>query len=494
MHSTESPNQIGSQQARPADQRHDAVSVVGRVLDAIPFNRAHRLILLMVLLGAFFDVMEENSLGAVGPALKSVWNISTPELAFLQTVTIGAMIIGKVVTGALGDHKGRRFALAFNLAVYCLGALICALAPGYAVLAIGRFIVGVGLGGEIAAGMTMLSELVSTKYRGAVVASLNVGAGGFGNVVSFGFAAVVLGPLGNFFGGPDNSWRWMFGLLVLPALLVLVYRRYLPETPRYLASRGRIDEANGVLTRLANGRLKDVGAPVTPYIQTTGTATVTAEKVRLSEVFRGVLLRRTAALAVISWMTFGAQVTVLVLMPTILVEQGYTITKSLTFTMVMNLGSLFGAAAATWAALRLPRRVVITVGAAAACLAALAFGFLATTPALVLILGALFQFFVLLLNSTIFAWAPELYPTRVRAFGTAMVAVQGNVAGAFVPIGAGLLLDHAGVVAVFVLIAVMYSVMAVASRFAPETHGRSLEDINSDTNSGTNSDTNSEGV
>ncbi|MGZ0153036.1 MFS transporter [Kribbella sp. WER1] len=486
MHSTESPNHLAAGQVTPAA---DAVSVVGRVLDAIPFNRAHRLILVMVLLGAFFDVMEENSLGAVGPALKSVWNISTPELAFLQTVTIGAMIIGKIVTGALGDHKGRRFALAFNLAIYCLGALVCALAPGYAVLAIGRFIVGVGLGGEIAAGMTMLSELVSTKYRGAVVASLNVGAGGFGNVVSFGFAAVVLGPLGNFFGGPANSWRWMFGLLVLPALLVLVYRRYLPETPRYLASRGRLDEANGVLTRLANGRLKDRSGPVTPYIQHTGTAPV-VEKVRLSEVFRGVLLRRTAALAVISWMTFGAQVTVLVLMPTILVEQGYTITKSLAFTMVMNLGSLFGAAAATWAALRLPRRVVITGGAVAACAAALAFGFLAKSPALVLILGALFQFFVLLLNSTIFAWAPELYPTRVRAFGTAMVAVQGNVAGAFVPIGAGLLLDHAGVVAVFVLIAAMYCVMAVASRFAPETHGRSLEDINSNTTS----DSTSQGV
>ncbi|MGW7680949.1 MFS transporter [Kribbella sp. NPDC054772] len=396
------------------------------------------------------------------------------------------MIIGKVVTGALGDHKGRRFALGFNLAIYCLGALICALAPSYAVLALGRFIVGIGLGGEIAAGMTILSELVSTKYRGAVVASLNIGAGGFGNVVSFGFAAVVLGPLGNFFGGPDNSWRWMFGLLVLPALLVLVYRRFLPETPRFLASRGRIDEANGVLTRLASGRLKDTDGPITPYIETVGVAPK-VEKVRLSEVFRGVLLRRTAALAVVSWMTFGAQVTVLVLMPTILVEQGYTITKSLTFTMVMNLGSLFGAAAATWAALKLPRRLVITVGAGAACLGALAFGFLATTPALVLILGATFQFFVLLLNSTIFAWAPELYPTRVRAFGTAMVAVQGNVAGAFVPIGAGLLLDHAGVVAVFVLIAVMYSVMAVASRFAPETHGRSLEDINSDTMQGVSS-------
>ncbi|MFB9571723.1 MFS transporter [Streptomyces yanii] len=453
-------------------------SAVGRALDTIGFNRAHKLIMLMVLLGAFFDVMEENSLGAVGPALKDVWNISTPELAFLQTVTISAMIIGKVITGAIGDLKGRRFALAFNLFVYCAGALICAVAPNYAVLAVGRFVVGVGLGGEIAAGMTLLSELVPTRFRGAVVASLNVGAGGFGNVVSFGFAAVVLGPLGNFFGGPDNSWRWMFGLLVLPSVLVLFYRRYLPETPRYLASRGRIDEANQVLTRLAAGRLKSRDLPTVPYLTQPAANTGKAEKIRLQEVFRGELLRRTAALAVVSWMTFGAQITVLVLMPTILVNQGYTITESLTFTMVMNLGSLFGAAAATYAAMHWPRRRVMTAGAVVACLAALAFGFFATTPALVLLLGGTFQFFVLLLNSTVFAWAPELYPTRVRAFGTSMIAVQGNVAGALVPIGAGLLLDHAGVVAVFVLTAVMYAVMAAAVRFVPETHGRSLEDIN----------------
>ncbi|MFJ2720966.1 MFS transporter [Streptomyces sp. NPDC087437] len=455
-----------------------AGSAVGRALDSIGFNRAHKLILIMVLLGAFFDVMEENSLGAVGPALKNVWHISTPELAFLQTVTISAMIIGKVVTGAIGDLKGRRFALAFNLFVYCAGALVCALAPNYAVLAVGRFVVGVGLGGELAAGMTLLSELVPTRFRGAVVASLNVGAGGFGNVVSFGFAAVVLGPLGNFFGGPDSSWRWMFGLLVLPAVLVLFYRRYLPETPRYLASRGRIEEANQVLTRLASGRLKGRDLPTVPYLTQPATQEGKAEKVRLGEVFRGELLRRTAALAVVSWMTFGAQITVLVLMPTILVNQGYSITESLTFTMVMNVGSLLGAAAATYAAMHWPRRLVMTGGAVAACLAALAFGFLAGTPALVLVLGGTFQFFVLLLNSTVFAWAPELYPTRVRAFGTSMIAVQGNVAGAFVPIGAGLLLDHAGVVAVFVLTAAMYGVMAVAVRFAPETHGRPLEDIN----------------
>lgn len=452
---------------------------VTRALDSIPFNRAHKLILLMVLLGAFFDVMEENALGAIGPALKDLWGISTPELALLQSITIGAMILGKVFAGVIGDYKGRRYALAFNLILYCAGALICALAPGYWVLAIGRFIVGLGLGGELAAGMAILSEVVATRYRGAMVASLNVGAGGLGNVVSFGFAALVLGPLGQFFGGPETSWRWMFGILVLPAFLVMFYRRYLPETPRYLASRGRPHEANRVLSLMAAGRLRDKDLAVTEYVPEGAEITEAVKvKIRLTEVFQGVLLRRTCALAVASWMTFGAQITVLVLMPTILVERGFTVTTSLTFTMVMNFGSLFGALAATYAATRFPRRLVMTVGAVAACASALAFGTIAESAAAILIIGGLFQFFVLLLNSTIFAWAPELYPTRVRAFGTAMIAVQGNVAGALAPIGAGFLLDASGVGTVFTVIAVMYAVMAVATRFAPETHGRTLEDIN----------------
>lgn len=451
---------------------------VTRALDAIPFNRAHKFILAMVLFGAFFDVMEENALGAIGPTLKDIWGISTPQLALLQTITISAMIVGKVFAGIVGDYRGRRYALAFNLVLYCVGALVCALAPNYLVLAIGRFIVGLGLGGEIAAGMTILSELVATKYRGAIVASLNIGAGGLGNVISFGFAALVLGPLGQFFGGPETSWRWMFGLLVLPAFMVMFYRRYLPETPRYLVSRGRRDEANRVLSLLQAGKLHDDQLTVTEFVPPNPDVEGPAPKVQLGEVFQGVLLRRTCALGIASWMTFGAQVTVLVLMPTILVEQGFTVTKSLTFTMVMNFGSLFGAVAATYAAIHFPRRRVMTVGAIAACLSALAFGTLASSAASILLIGGAFQFFVLLLNSTIFAWSPELYPTRVRAFGTAMIAVQGNVAGALAPIGAGWLLDSSGMGAVFIVISGMYAVMAVATRFVPETHGRTLEEIN----------------
>ena len=480
MHSEQPPSTIATDRTdpSPSDATLSAYTAVTRALDRIGFTRAHKLILIMVLLGAFFDVMEENALGAVGPALKEVWGISTPELAFLQSVTIAAMILGKIMTGVLGDLRGRRFVLTFNLGIYCAGALICALAPNYEVLALGRFVVGVGLGGEIAAGLTILSELVATRYRGALVASLNIGAGGFGNMVSFGFAAIVLGPLGNFFGGPENSWRWMFGLLVIPSILILFYRRYLPETPRYLLSRGKVAEANRVLAILESGKLRRTQTDSPAYIPAELSDDVRPEKIRLGDVFRGGLFRRTAALTVASWMTFGAQISVLILMPIILVDRGYSITQSLVFTMVINIGSLLGAAVASLCAYRWPRRKVMTIGAGCALVTAVLFALAAEGALLIMLFGGLFQFFVMLLNSTIFAWSPELYPTRVRAFGTSVIALQGNVAGAILPIGAAFLVDNYGAAPMFITIAAMFAILAIAVRFAPETHGRALEDIN----------------
>ncbi|MED4452026.1 MFS transporter [Metabacillus fastidiosus] len=213
------------------------------------------------------------------------------------------------------------------------------------------------------------------------------------------------------------SWRWLFGLLVLPAVLIVFYRRYIPETPRYLLSKGKIDEANRVLSILVSGRLKHKNLVVTPYLTKDDQTELKREKVKLGEIFKGKLGRRTVAVGIAEWMTVGAQITLLVLMPTILVEQGYSIAKSLTFTMVINFGSLLGALAASVFGYYVRRRVVLTVGSIFVCGAGLAYGLFSNSVVLILVLGAIFQFFVLLLNTTIWQYAPELYPTRVRAVG-----------------------------------------------------------------------------
>lgn len=177
-------------------------------------------------------------------------------------------------------------------------------------------------------------------------------------------------------------------------------------------------------------------------------------------------------------MSFGAQITLLVLMPTILVSQGYSISDSLIFTMVMNFGSLLGACASAYLAGKVGRKRVVIAAAVLGCGAAVAFASFAHGVPLILVLGATFQFFALLLNTTLAAWSPEVYPTNVRALGTSIVNGIGNVSGAVMPLIAVPVFAAWGVAGVFLMLAIMYVLLAGAAVFAPETLRRSLEDIN----------------
>jgi len=446
-------------------QQHE----LDQAMDGIGVTAAHKKIIFLIMLGVMFDVFEQNAVGLVGPILREQWGISVAHIGFLNTLTFSAAALGRVGSGYIADRYGRRAMLNANLLLFTLGAIICALAPNYTVLSAGRFIVGIGLGGEISVAVTILAELCSTRFRGTAVGMVSVGSGGLGNMLApaFGLAVFAMFP------GPD-SWRWLFGCLVIPAIFVVFYRRYIPETPRFLLSKGRVDEANRVLSGLASGRLGALRGEPTPYIKEAIQDESPRARVQLRDVFRGRLGRRTVALGVAVSMTYGAQISVLTLMPTILISQGYTISKSLLFTMVMQSGSLFGALAASYCGYHFPRKRVLTLGAGLACAAGLSFGFLTFNVGLVLLFGACFTFCVVLLNTSIWIFAPEQYPTDVRAFGTSLILALGTLAGALTPLVSGRVFEVYGVGGMFSMLAAMYAVFALSVQFAPETFGRPM--------------------
>jgi MFS family permease len=454
----------------PAAQQ-SRLQALEQALNRIGVTGAHHTILAVILAGALFDSFEQNTIGIIGPVLRESWGISGTEIGLLNTVTFAASALGRLLTGFLGDRYGRRIMLNLDLLLFTLGAVICALAPNLLVLATGRAIVGFGLGGEISIAITMLAEFCSTRFRGTAAGLVNVGSGGFGNFLAPAFGILVFA----LFSGPDR-WRWVFAILVLPALLVVFYRRLVPETPRFLVSKGDIVGANRVLSQLASGRLTGSDVPVTAYIPETARVDAVTQG-NLADIFRGQFVRRTIPLSIAIWMTYGAQISVLTLMPTILVAQGYTITRSLLFTMVIQAGSVLGCAIASFLGYHLPRKPVLTVGAILALLAGLAFGFLHANIVLVMGFGMLFQLFVLLLNTTIFMYAPELFPTRIRAFGTAFIMAVGPLSGSLMPLVSGRLFDTYGMSSIFAMIAVMYAIFALCVQLVPETFGRSLEDL-----------------
>ena len=402
---------IVSNTSQAPTAQSDKPRTVGEVLDHIPFTRAHVWVMALVMAGMFFDTLEQDSTGAIGPYLIKTFDITDNKLVTINTLTVIGGLVGRLVGGYLADKKGRRFSLSFNLLLYSLGGLISAFAPNYEVLLASRFIVGIGLGGEFTVGLALISEMVSTRRRGTAVGTMGFASGGIGNFIAYGFFVIVLGPLNSFLGGDTHSWRWLMGMMAVPAILVVFFRRYLPETPRFLVSVGRIHDANRVLTILASGnlRLKPADADVTPYLDADALPP-TPEHISPTEIFGSKLLRRTAAVGVASWMAFGAQVTLLVLLPTLLVSKGYSISSSLVFTMIMYAGSMFGALAAAVAAARIPRRLAVTVAAVLGCISAICFAEFANGAAGILIFGSIFQFFSLFLNSTLALWSPEAVP------------------------------------------------------------------------------------
>lgn len=440
----------------------------------IGVTRAHLGIVAMILLGVFFDAIEQNTVGIAGPALAADWGLGGAQIGLLNTATFTAVALGRILAGVLMDRIGRRTLLGVNLIVFCVGSLLCALAPDYGFLVAARFLVGLGLGGEIATAVIMLSEFFSARHRGTAVGLINVAAAGLGNMlaplVGVAVFAVSSGP---------GSWRWLFAVLLIPAVLVILYRRALPETPRYIAASGRVAEANTVINRLARGRLRGAIDEEVDYLRpplpgTGGGSAPAAPRARWTELFGARYRRATISLGVAVCMSYAAQISMLTLIPVLLTDRGFSITSALWYTLVMQSGSLVGALVAALVARRLPRRATLTAGAVLGTAAALGFGFAATTVPLVLLFGALFNFAVIILNTTIWLFAPEQYPTRIRGLGTSVILALGSLSGGLFPLIAGAVLDAAGVGGMFALLAGLFVVCAVAVRFPRETVGRPM--------------------
>lgn len=488
-----------------SDQIENAYSRIG-------VTGSHRFVMVMILLGVFFDALEQNAVGLTGPVLKEVWGLSTGDIGLLNTMTFTATALGRIVTGLVADKFGRRTLLIVNLVIFAAGSLACALAPNYAFLAAARFIVGFGLGGEIAVAVVMTAEYFAARQRGTAVALINVTAAGFGNMLApaFGIAVYAI------FTGPDR-WRWLFGLLFLPAILVLYFRRYVPETPRYLAMQGKVHEANIVLTKFANADLRHEVTAVTEYIvagesdvigsrssgssneygerNVTGAATVVAGQSECDgasggqdrtiheaswlDVLRGKYLSRTLLLAVAVACSYAAQISMLTLMPTILVNSGYQVSTSLWFTLVMQSGSLVGACVAAFMASRWPRKRTLTIAAIVGCLAGVSLAVIGSAIALIILFGWFFNFAVIIQNTTIWLFAPEHYPTRIRGFGTSIILAIGSVSGGIFPLLAGRIFDASGLGGMFATLAVLFVIIAIVVQFPPETFGKPLEEEDS---------------
>ncbi|MDR5827386.1 MFS transporter [Caballeronia sp. LP006] len=435
----------------------------GPRLDRLPISGFHKRVLWLIGAGMFLDSFDIYLAGGVLGALsKTGWSSMHLNAAFLSSTFIG-MLLGAFTAGVLGDAKGRKFTYQFNLAVFGLASIAGAFAPNMTWLIVCRFFMGLGLGAEIVVGYGSVGEFMPPAVRGKWSAYLSLITN------SALFFSTFLGYLII----PTVGWRAMFAIVGVGAMIVWVIRKKMPESPRWLESKGRYDEAEAVL-RAA----EEESARVRPLPPIADLPRAITKKTTLIELFSGALIRRTFVSIVVQVAVNMVIYGFIVWVPTFLMKQGIGMASSLGYTTLMSLGGPAGALVGVLIADRIGRKNgLIAVAALAAVI-----GWLyshSTSVEMATLLGfILFTLTYLMVALGIATYIPELFATENRMRANGIAGCAGRITGIFAPQLVVVMYATGGIKDVLSMIIGACVVMAVVlAVFGIETNKRSLEEI-----------------
>ena len=328
-------------------------------LDRLPFNAAHRKLLVASGIGWAFDAMDVGLVSFVVAAIAADphFNLNATEKSWVLSVGFVGMAIGAALGGYFADRVGRKTVFTATLVIFGLANAGMACSWTLVALLIARFIIGLGLGAELPVASTLVSEFSPTRHRGRMTVLLE-SFWAVGWIIAAAIGAFVIPNTG------DWGWRWALLIGALPLLYAVVTRAHIPESVRFLESKGREDEAEQA---------------VRYFEQASGVAPVASPKaeplpaIRTRELFGHQYLARTVAI----WLTwffvnfsyYGA----FTWMPSLLADQFGSLTSSFGYTLIISLAQLPGYFLAAWLVEIWGRRRTLSVFLAVSAVAAFAF-------------------------------------------------------------------------------------------------------------------------
>ncbi|GAA4190460.1 MFS transporter [Microbacterium oryzae] len=436
-------------------------------LDALTFNRQHTRLLTGSGIGWALDAMDVGLISFIIAALTAQWGITGAEAGLITSVGFVGMAIGASLGGLLADKLGRRQVFALTLLVYGIATGASALVGGVGALLVLRFFVGLGLGSELPVASTYVSEFAPSRIRGRLVVVLEAFW-----AVGWTLAALI----GTFVvGASDDGWRWAFLLGAVPAVYALIVRWGLPESPRWLESKGRFAEADAIVRRFEEASaLSARETAATPAPARTESAAAAGPS-GVAALWSPALRTRTAAIWLVWFCVNFAYYGAFIWIPSILVAQGYDLVRSFGFTLLITLAQLPGYAVAAWLIEVWGRRVTLATFLVGSAVSAVLFG---TAGELwqVLLFGSLLSFFNLGAWGALYAVTPELYPTSVRGTGAGWAAGAGRIASIIAPLFTPWALGVGGAGLVFTVFSVFFAVAAIGTIPLVDKRGEVLEE------------------
>ena len=443
---------------------------IGARLDRLPNSGWH---IKMWLVSAFaLLVCWSNGIGG------AVQNVLLNELHWLEpgstllamwgTTYTAGQLFGALVGGPIGDKIGRKKSILLYEVIHIIAMIGGAAAPNVTVLYVFRLIQGFGLGALLVVLFAAFTEYVPGKNRG-VWSSRNSFIGNFAHPICNGIALVIVST------GVSMNMNWRIQYII-PSVLsiiasIIIYNKY-PESPRWLESQGRVEEADAIMTSIEKEIEASTGKPLPPVEAVEAKA---VKNLPYSALFKGKLLKRTicGSLVLIGMNTI--QYTLMNWMPSLLSSLGYDTSQSQFMTMFGLFGAPFGIFLASLYMDKVPRKATGVILLIAMAVMGIITSKQTTMTALIASTFVLNTFIYMYVCYASAVYVPEMWPTSAKLSGSGFCNAMGRVSNIFFPfLVTSVAAGSMGSNGVFALISAVALIIVV---FGVETRGESVEDI-----------------
>lgn len=437
-------------------------------LERLPVTR--RLLLIRVIIGiaTFFDAYTVLCIAFAMPSLVSEWKLTPAEVGFIISAGYVGQLFGAVIFGSLAEKFGRLKVLFFTIVLFVSMDIACLFAWSGMSMLVFRFFQGVGTGGEVPVASAYINEFIGAHKRGR-----------------FFLLYEVIFPIGLMFAGmagyflvPVYGWKAMFVVGLVPSILALPLRWFMPESPRWLASKGRVKEADAVVKMLENDATKHglhLPEPVVRALDPKATA-----KSDWRELFKGIYLKRTFTIWGLWFCAYMVNNGLITWLPTL-----YKSVFKLPLQTALAYGwitSGVGVVASIICALlidKVGRKPWYAGAFILAMVPLISLTTLGATSAIQVVVLATIAYAILqTVTFSLYLYSSELYPTRLRALGTGFGSAWLRAGSATGPILVGWIVGDLGIRYVFSAFAAVALIGGLVTvLLAIETKGKVLEEL-----------------